>query len=813
MSADPALDTPIERRIGRSPNPLPYAGAPFHGAVIGGGPGDMASQGPAFGVLAGYRLDGEPRIEPDGWLGQLTAGAPAVRVSDGLAATAHVVLELNRRGRGRLVAEVATLAAELAKLDTTYLITLLDHAVDDEGRPVIFTAAIGHSLARDAAERGPLPIAAVLEAAAAGAAALQALHGAGLRHRAVGTAALRRGADGRIRLSCPAPPMLAELLAESPNGTGHEPPEVLGGADWTEQAEVYALASALWTLLDGRPPVAGSQEQRLARIHLGPPPNLRRAEVPEAVAAALTTALSHDPAERPADTVELLAALECPGVSSVAPVFRQDTVSPSGRQAVEGRPLGAGYWLQARIGSGSSGTVYRVLRRRDSAVLAAKLLRSDLAEDHETVFRLLAERATLTRLAHPNLVKVHDLVAEGSDLAIIMDYVDGADLRQLLTSRRLTAAEALHLLGQIGAALAAVHAAGVVHRDLKPENILITGGGAQPTALLTDFGLARVVDRPTMTRQSQVLGTPAYLAPEQLTGRQLTSACDIYAFGVTAYELLAGHRPFRADSPAALMRAHLEELPQRPVAISDRAWALLRTCLAKDPAQRPAAPQLVAAMASLASADVVTTGALTPTASITPLGSGSEATERLSLAPATTALSVPLALPPDPCGGRDDDGSREPQQTLAGTRPPAPAPAEPATARRRRWPLLTAVLAVALLGLVVGIQLPDWLARVQQPPDQPGQTSGQDIPPFYPVMITARVDAEGRVVLTWSPELERLPGFQSYSVWRDGRPVAQVPARTTRYADPQPGAGACYKVFALGVTLPAPAAPPVPQCP
>src|SRR5262249_48677885 len=155
-------------------------------------------------------------------------------------------------------------------------------------------------------------------------------------------------------------------------------------------------------------------------------------------------------------------------------------------------------------------------------------------------------------------VRVLDLVAEGDTLAIVMDFVPGPDLRRLLAGQRPDQDRALRLLAQLAAALDAVHEAGIVHRDVKPENGLGVWRGGEPFARLTDFGVAKILDNPGLTQTSQVIGTPAYLAPELATGRPAGPAADVYALGVMAYEVLTGDRPFAAESPVGLMMAHVE---------------------------------------------------------------------------------------------------------------------------------------------------------------------------------------------------------------------------------------------------------------
>ncbi len=181
------------------------------------------------------------------------------------------------------------------------------------------------------------------------------------------------------------------------------------------------------------------------------------------------------------------------------------------------RKIGSRYTANQILGRGSAGTVW--LGEGPEGPVAVKLLREDLASDQELVGRFVQERTALLGLEHPNIVSVRDLVVDGNDLALVMDLVRGTDLRTRLDrERRLSPEAAVAIVADIADGLAAAHAAGVVHRDVKPENVLLDmqgplgPGGAHP-ALLTDFGVAKLIDSPRRTRATKIIGTPDYLAP------------------------------------------------------------------------------------------------------------------------------------------------------------------------------------------------------------------------------------------------------------------------------------------------------------
>lgn len=267
------------------------------------------------------------------------------------------------------------------------------------------------------------------------------------------------------------------------------------------------------------------------------------------------------------------------------------------------RKIGSRYTAHQVLGRGSAGTVW--LGEGPEGSVAIKLLREDLASDQDLVGRFVQERTALLSLDHPHIVGICDLVVDGSDLALVMDLVRGTDLRSRLERERRFAPEAaVAIVADVADALAAAHAAGVIHRDVKPENVLLdsaapSGPGGAPPALLTDFGIARLVDAPRRTRATRIIGTPDYLAPEIIEGLPPRASVDIYALATVLYELIAGFTPFGGGHPGAVLRRHVTEtvapLPELP----DELWRLLAQCLAKAPASRLTAGELAGRLRAL----------------------------------------------------------------------------------------------------------------------------------------------------------------------------------------------------------------------
>ncbi|MBA8978042.1 serine/threonine-protein kinase [Streptomyces aureorectus] len=267
------------------------------------------------------------------------------------------------------------------------------------------------------------------------------------------------------------------------------------------------------------------------------------------------------------------------------------------------RRIGSRYTAHQILGRGSAGTVW--LGEGPDGPVAIKLLREDLSSDQELVGRFVQERTALLGLEHPHVVSVRDLVVDGNDLALVMDLVRGTDLRTRLDrDRRLAPEAAVAIVADVADGLAAAHAAGVVHRDVKPENVLLDmqgplGPGGSHRALLTDFGVAKLIDTPRRTRATKIIGTPDYLAPEIVEGLPPRASVDIYALATVLYELLAGFTPFGGGHPGAVLRRHVTETVVPLPGIPDELWQLLVQCLAKAPASRLRASELGARLREL----------------------------------------------------------------------------------------------------------------------------------------------------------------------------------------------------------------------
>jgi serine/threonine-protein kinase len=345
-----------------------------------------------------------------------------------------------------------------------------------------------------------------------------------------------------------------------------------------------------------------------------------------------------------------------------------------------GRSLDARYRVDALIARGGMASVYLATDTRLERRVAVKVIHPHLADDPALAARFEREARAAARLSHPDVVSVYDQGTDGSYAFLVMEYVPGATLRDVLRDRgRLELDEAFAVMDHVLAALAAAHEAGLVHRDVKPENVLLTADGRVKVA---DFGLARAVQGTTVTTTGSVLmGTAAYLPPEQVEHGISDSRTDVYSAGVMLFELLTGGPPFTADNTYALLRKHVEEdIPppsSRARGIPAEVDELVLAATARDPNRRlgDAAILHTALLRTRERLGLHGRVPMLPVATTTRLGvSTANATTTVGVAPPPAGNAMTARLPDDPTPPR----------------------------RRRRWPLLVAMLLVTIALAVAG---------------------------------------------------------------------------------------------------------------
>lgn len=280
-----------------------------------------------------------------------------------------------------------------------------------------------------------------------------------------------------------------------------------------------------------------------------------------------------------------------------------DLKGPEAQGATE--VLAGRFELHEVIGGGGMAIVYRAWDRAQLRPCAVKVLADVLSRDEEFRLRFGQEARAAWGLTHPHIVRVYDWGESGPHHYIVMEYVAGGTLRGLLNQHgRLPETTAAQLASEVADALAYAHAHGVIHRDIKPQNILLTEDG---TVKVADFGIARTLDAPTLTRTGSVMGSAQYLSPEQARGDPAGPSSDLYALGVMLFEMLAGRVPFEGDSAVSIALKHLGEPPPdlariRP-GVSKSTAAIVAQLLVKADGNRyPSASALAADLRHIACA-------------------------------------------------------------------------------------------------------------------------------------------------------------------------------------------------------------------
>jgi len=262
-----------------------------------------------------------------------------------------------------------------------------------------------------------------------------------------------------------------------------------------------------------------------------------------------------------------------------------------------GRVFAQKYRVEALLGEGGMGRVYRAVQLSLDKVVCLKVLRRELAGDPSTQARFQREARAASRLNHPNSIQVMDFgSAEAGELYLAMEYINGRDLQQVLSAEfPLEEPRVCHIMAQVLDALAEAHAQHVIHRDLKPENIMVCEQRGDPNYVkVLDFGIAKIQDKitqPKLTRAGLVCGTPEYMSPEQARGLELDARSDLYSAGVILYQMVTGTLPFNADNPIGFVTAHLNDPPipprERRPEVSAGMEALILRALNKNRDGRP----------------------------------------------------------------------------------------------------------------------------------------------------------------------------------------------------------------------------------
>ncbi|KQM59516.1 serine/threonine-protein kinase [Agreia sp. Leaf210] len=365
----------------------------------------------------------------------------------------------------------------------------------------------------------------------------------------------------------------------------------------------------------------------------------------------------------------------------------------------EGSLLGARYRLESRVGAGGMGVVYRATDEKLGRTVAIKLFRDSEAADLQ---RKTSETRLLASLNHPSLVTLYDALIDGDGEAyLVMEFVDGPTLRSRISDGPVAPVDAARMARELGEALHVVHQAGIVHRDIKPANVLLRRSpvvGEEFTATLADFGIAHLVGSSRLTTPGTLLGTAAYLSPEQVRGSEPAPSSDIYALGLVLLESLTGERVFGQPVVHEAALARLTNDPEVPGELGYGWKSLLTAMTARDPGQRPTALEVVHLARELRSES-----APVPAARSAAVGSPALVTEAPTEAMGQAPTEAMGEAPTEAMG-------EAPTKVMTG------AAVEPPK-RRRRALLIAALAAAGVLAVVL-----TW-ALLSMPSSSPASTT------------------------------------------------------------------------------------------
>jgi eukaryotic-like serine/threonine-protein kinase len=334
---------------------------------------------------------------------------------------------------------------------------------------------------------------------------------------------------------------------------------------------------------------------------------------------------------------------------------------------MEAGTLSGRYETSERLGTGGMSNVYKATDRILERTVAVKILAEHLSDDERFVARFRREALAVAKLIHPNIVQVYDTGVDDGRHYIVMEYVEGRSGAQILQRQGPIEPETAAEIGiQACAGLDYAHRRGIIHRDVKPGNLMVVGvGGGEMTVKLTDFGIARAIEQTRITQVGSVVGTAAYLAPEQVRGEEATPATDVYALGVVLYQFLTGRLPYEGSSLAELAVRQQNEQPLAPSTYNSEVpetlgGAVLRA-LEGDPNRRYAsADELATGLRLGLQGEDVTLPMDEGTSATRVLGGETDATRRLGRDTAQTEY-------------RPASSTRRPQPRVAPA-PPAPVP-------------------------------------------------------------------------------------------------------------------------------------------
>ncbi|HEY8875431.1 MAG TPA: Stk1 family PASTA domain-containing Ser/Thr kinase [Desulfosporosinus sp.] len=406
--------------------------------------------------------------------------------------------------------------------------------------------------------------------------------------------------------------------------------------------------------------------------------------------------------------------------------------------------FGGRYEVLERIGAGGMAIVYKAKDLLLNRVVTIKVLREQFVSDEDFIRRFRREAQSAASLSHPNIVSVYDVGKEGDTEYIVMEYVEGRNLKEIIREYApLTTDQSINLGRQITEAIQNAHEHHIIHRDIKPHNILVTEDGH---AKVTDFGIARAVSSATVTHTGDIIGSVHYLSPEQAKGLQSNEQSDIYSLGIVLYELMTGKVPYDGETPIAIALKHLQEQPVLPSKINPRIEkefeAVIMRAIAKSPEQR-----YLSAKDLLADLNHIQAGRPISRAVI-PLADDTEATQTHK---GMGEILAPIQTKDSSIGAKS-----------------SPAPAK--TVNKKRWPWIVGGLILFFVILVGVLALKNFImVGLTKVPDVDGKT----VPDAGVYMKQAKLSLDPTVILEFNDTVDKDHIISS-------EPVAGTPVKIGR---------------------------------
>jgi len=506
-------------------------------------------------------------------------GILLVRATELASHKPALLISLYQAGLGAWVDSFRRIARDLVALEAPAILKLDDVLLTEEQMFLRYEAFSGEPLMRWLTRERPLPLKA-LHLLAQVCEALATAHKLGVAHRWLSPRTVLIGPEMRVKVLGFG---LRELVGEPDSTTeAYFSPEAHAGQTVGPSADVYAVGLLGVELLGAMVPSNLMRAESPDPSRVGWPPEVEEL-VPAPVLETLLRCLARNPVKRPA-AEELRRALSSLGM-------------------VPGQVIDDRYEILGELGRGGMSRVYRARDRLLDSEVAIKTLLTPVGAQGEDKIRLLREAQISLRITHPNVVRVYDAREFPNGVFLIMELLDGLGLDEILRYEApLELARSKKILSEVAAALAEAHALNVVHRDLKPGNVFVLAGGRTK---VMDFGIARSYERSSqLTRAGEVIGSPMYMAPEQIQGLPLDGTCDLYALGVIAFTMLTGREPFLGTNANAVVIQHLNEAPPELTTLNPEVpeeWAaMVGKLLSKKPRDRyPSAQELSAVIAGL----------------------------------------------------------------------------------------------------------------------------------------------------------------------------------------------------------------------